>query len=78
MNTFNDVFVAVKKYCDTDAGSKDVKDCFGFIAFNANVPPDNLDFYLNVLQDLGLIKYSRADKTIHLTGFGKMQKRLFA
>jgi hypothetical protein len=52
MNTFNDVFLAVKKYSD----SKEViPDCFAFIAYHSDVHISKLDFYLNCLQDLGLI-----------------------
>lgn len=76
MNAFNSVFLAIKECCNNvNCGGKD---CLAEVSYRSGVPLDRLNFYLNILQDLGLIKYSWDDKTIHLTGFGKMQERLFA
>jgi hypothetical protein len=75
MNNFNQIFLAVKKHC-SDGCSEDGR--FYNISETANVPIEKLDFYLSTLQDLGLIKYSWKNQTIHLTNFGKKQQRLFA
>ena len=75
MNKFNEVFLAVKS-CLKNNEKND--GCFDTVAKLADVPPEKLEFYLNTLQDLSLIKYSAKDKTIKLTTFGKMQERLFA
>ena len=76
MNNFNKVFLSVKKHCGADGINAD-ENCFKMIAEHADIPLDKLNFYLNSLQDLDLIKYSWNDKSIHMTPFGKMHEKLF-
>jgi predicted transcriptional regulator len=75
MNTFNTVFLAVKKYCGKQKKFSG-PDCFKTIAREANISPDKLDSYLKYLQDTGLIKYSTDENYIHLTTFGSKQAKL--
>jgi hypothetical protein len=77
MNRFNNVFLAIKKLCGS-SGKMEHEDCFETLAKEAEIPLVRLEFYLDTLQDLGLIKYSFDDCVIRLTSFGKQQDRLFA
>jgi len=78
MSIFNTIFLAVREYCNRIPVPLPEMNCFEEIAARACVPVDNLEFYLDTLQNLGLIKYSWEKKTIRLTAFGKKQERLFA
>jgi len=76
VNNFNKIFSAIKEYCnDTDTIYKG--DCFSVIARKTDIPVENLEAYLNILKDLGLIKYSWADRKIQLTLGGTMKDKLF-
>jgi len=75
MTIFNTIFLEVKQYC-YEAGMEPDEDCFKTIAERANIPIEQLDFFLNTLQDIGIIKYSWEDKSIYMTSFGKKQERL--
>jgi hypothetical protein len=76
MNNFNNIFLAIKKHCDKDGVLK-APDCFETIAKEVGVPVAKIDFFLNTLQELQLIKYSVSDHYIKLTSFGRKQERLF-
>jgi hypothetical protein len=78
MSIFNTIFLAVREYCNRIPDSRPEISCFEEIAAKAHIPIENLEFYLDTLQNLGLIKYSWEKKTIRLTAFGKKQERLFA
>lgn len=75
MNTFNRVFLAVKKACEKQTKISG-KDCFTTVANEANVPSEHIDSYLKYLQDAGLIRYSTEDSYILLTTFGSRQAML--
>ena len=77
MNPFNTVFLAVKKYCGDTDFIEDVR-CFEAVAIETNISLDRLDMYLDILQDLELIKYSRAKSFIQITALGKQKKELFS
>lgn len=76
MNNFNSIFIIIKKHCGSN-GTIDGPDCFEKIAHEAGIPLNKLDFFLNTLQNLDLIKYSSQEHYIKLTYFGKKQQRLF-
>jgi hypothetical protein len=76
MNKFNDVFLAAKEYYEQCPSISHECD-FEKVANAAGVPPAELDFYLNILQQMGLIKYSiTEDKYLFLTGYGVKTKTL--
>jgi predicted transcriptional regulator len=75
MNNFNKVFLVIKKHCQDQKRIAEI-DCFEAIAREANVPMSRLPLYLHHLQEAGLIKYSIAQKYIHLTLFGKQHDTL--
>lgn len=77
MNAFNVVFLAIKEHSDT---SNDMANeiCVSKIAATANIPADKLDFYLDILKGLGLIRYSKPENLVRLTAFGRKQERLFS
>jgi hypothetical protein len=77
MNNFNTVFRAVKEQCgkaEKIEGSKS----FEAISTAANIPAQRLDFYLETLESVGLIKYSIEKWFIQLTPYGKVKDRIFA
>jgi predicted transcriptional regulator len=75
MNNFNKVFMVVRDQCQKQKKLAEVS-CFEVIAKEASVPLNKLGIYLNHLQDMGLIKYSMADKYVYLTSFGKKHETL--
>ena len=77
MNNFNTVFLAVKRRCQKQQKIAEIS-CFEDIASDAKVPLAKLPLYLNHLQEIGLIKFSIADKYIYLTAFGNKQEKLVA
>jgi len=77
MNNFNKVFLSIKKQCGKQKNLAEINN-FDAIAKEAGVPADKLPLYLNHLQDIGLIKYSLADKFIYLTAFGKKLEKITA
>ena len=76
MHNFINVYKAVKKHCEIE-GFQENKDCFETIAETANVPVSSLGFYMNILQNLGLISYSPGG-AIELTEVGVNKESLFA
>lgn len=76
MNPFNTVFLAVKKHCGDSI--REDKECFEALALATNIPLDRLDLYLNMLQDLELITFSKTRGVIQITALGKKQEELFA
>jgi len=77
MNNFNTVFRAVKEQCkktERIEGAKGFED----ISAAANVPMQRLDFYLETLESVGLIKYSINNWIIQLTPYGMKKDRIFA
>jgi hypothetical protein len=77
MNNFNTVFLAVKEKCG-DAEIIEGSTCFEDISSAANIPLPRLDFYLETLASVGLIKYSTDRRFIQLTPYGKIKDRIFA
>jgi len=77
MNNFDSVFVAVKEQCGTNDAISDQL-CFEKIAKAAKIPLSRIDFYLNTLESVGLIKYSMYDKYVRLTPYGKIKSHVFA
>jgi hypothetical protein len=75
MNNFNKVFLVVKAHCEKQKNLAEVHS-FDAIAREAGVPITKLDMYLDHLQKLDLLRYSREDKYIYLTVFGKKQDLL--
>lgn len=75
MNNFNNVFRAVRDYCNQVNHTDE--DCFKTIAATANVPYEKLDVYLSSLHDLKFINYSYPDNSIELTEAGKKSEKLF-
>ena len=76
MHNFINVYSAVKRHCEVE-GFQENRDCMDTIAETANIPVNNLGFYLNLLQNLGLIAYS-TNGTIELTETGVHKETLFA
>jgi len=76
MKNFNAVFLVVKKYCGESGITGDVA-CFEAIARELDIPVTAVDFYLNALQDLGLVRYSLHEGYIKITPFGQRQEKLF-
>ena len=76
MDNFNAVFLAVKKYCG-EMGITGDANCFHAISEELAVTPDHLDGYLEILQNLGLIRYSTTEVYIKITPFGARQEKLF-
>ncbi len=75
MNTYNEVFMAVKRHCTQQKLIAEI-DCFELIAKETGVPLSKLPSYLNHLQNIGMIKYSMEDRYIHLTTFGMKHDKL--
>lgn len=77
MNNFNVVLNAIRRRCHAIGWS--YCDCFDCIKSDLNPQyHDDIDFYLDFLQDLGLIKYDTENKGISITVKGKFTERLFA
>ena len=75
-NNFNRVFLTIKKHCE-EKPFKPEKAIFETIAIDANVSLFLLQYYLDLLQNLGFIEYSFADNFLCLTSFGKRQAGIF-
>ncbi len=67
---FKKVLSIIKHHCG-DSTSFSHEDCFSKVATDANVPLKQIQLYLDLLQDFGLVKYSMEEKFIELTPFGK-------
>ncbi len=67
---FKKVLATIKHHCGGKT-SFSHEDCFSVVARDANVPLDQIDLYLGLLQDFGLVKYSMTEKFIELTPFGE-------
>jgi hypothetical protein len=77
MSEFNRLFIVIKANCERQKSLAEIS-CFGKIANESGIPVEKLNFYLDKLQQLGLIRYSIPDQYIYLTAFGKKQKQLSA
>ena len=77
MNNFDTVFAAVKEQCGKNDGIEGLKN-FEQICKTAKIPLNRLDFYLNTLESVGLLKYSMDNEYIKLTPYGKMKRKVFA
>jgi hypothetical protein len=76
MNNFNLVLSAIKKQC-IHVNEPD-KECFNAVQSELDISyQENLDLYLDFLQDLGLITYNNKDRSIALTELGSMTKIVF-
>lgn len=73
MTNYNKLFNAIKTECEGQRSFAEISN-FENIAKQAGLPLDKLPVYLNHLQDMGLIKYSIADRYIHLTSAGHKQQ----
>jgi len=77
MNNFDNVFSVVKEQC----GDKEIIEdaaCFDRISEAAHIPSGRIDFYLDTLASIGLIKYSIGNGYIKLTKYGKQKKQVFS
>jgi hypothetical protein len=70
MDSFDRVFFVVKKECEKQKKFAEVYP-LDIIAKDCDIPLTKLGLYLGHLQDLGLLKYSIADKYVYLTSLGK-------
>lgn len=76
MNIFNIVLAAIRRKCQLT--NVPYSDCFDYIKNETEAQyHENLDFYLDFLQDLGLIKYDVSEKIILLTERGRNTETLF-
>jgi predicted transcriptional regulator len=69
MSTFNKVFSTVQQHCllhGSVSGNQD----FRSIALQLAITVERLHFYLDCLQETGVIRYSAQNKTIELTEKG--------
>jgi predicted transcriptional regulator len=76
MSSFNRIFDAVKKHCE-DSGAVTGNNQLQKIAGEAGVTIDRLHFYLECLQETGVIKYNATEKTVTLTEKGAKALRVF-
>lgn len=77
MNIFNILLTAIRRKCIHT--NMPYADCFDYIKEHTELQyHENLDFYLDFLQDLGLIKYSLEDRQITLTERGRATEVLFS
>ena len=77
MNNFDKVSKTIKVYCnDSERPSKAVYEMLSKIAVNEGtfLP---LDFYLETLDSMNLIKFASQEKTISITQKGKDTTNLF-
>ena len=76
MNNFNIVLSAIQKQCIHV--NEPNKDCFEVVRSELDISyHENLDLYLDFLQDLGLIIYNSKEKSIALTELGNITKIVF-
>ncbi len=77
MNNFNKVFLSIKDH-DKKGDLNEDGECFKIVAKDAGIPIGELSFYLEILQELVLISYSRQNRSITLTDKGRKQQTIFA
>jgi len=77
MNKFNSLFLAIKRHSG-DSDKMLLEGCFEQLSEETGIPLIRMEFYLDTLQNPGLIKYSIVTGTIRLTPFGRHLDRLFA
>jgi hypothetical protein len=70
MNNFNKVFLVVKRECEKQKHIAEITS-IDLIAKETSIPVHKLSQYLDHLQQIGVIRYSIADKYIHLTTLGR-------
>lgn len=78
MNNYDVIFTIVKKHCK-QRGAQD-RNCFDKITSEIEFSTDmkHVDFYLDSLQNMGLISYSEFEKSIFLTDKGKRTELIFS
>jgi predicted transcriptional regulator len=76
MSSFNRIFDAVKKHCE-DNGAVTGNSQLRKIAGDAGVTIDRLHFYLECLQETGVIQYNSVEKKVRLTEKGIKALRIF-
>ena len=76
MNNFDIVLTAIRQNCEK--GIVPQSDCFDLVKAELKLKDEEgIDFYLDFLQDLGLIKYNYSNRLITLTERGRHTDRLF-
>lgn len=76
MNIFNVVLAVIRRRCVQV--NVPYSDCLDQIKAEIDVMyHENIDFYLDFLQDLGLIKYNVNERAICLTERGRFTEALF-
>jgi predicted transcriptional regulator len=76
MNNLNKIFGLVQEMCESDSVVESPKK-FQQVAAEAGVTVERLHFYLECLQEIGLVTYSTKRKTIILTEKGKTARYVF-
>jgi predicted transcriptional regulator len=76
MNNFNKILVLVQNHCH-DHHEICSEEKFEKIAGEAGVSLERLHFYLDCLQDIGLIRYIQDGRKISLTSKGVKAKYVF-
>jgi len=56
----------------------DSADCLQKIAKVSKIPIGRIEFYLDTLESIGLIKYSMPNHYVKLTEYGKLKNKVFA
>jgi predicted transcriptional regulator len=75
MSIFNSVFSIVQSHCHEQSVNGDA--LFSIIANDAGIPEHKVHFYLDCLDQIGVISYCAAEKKITLTKKGGRVKRIF-
>jgi hypothetical protein len=76
MNNFNKVFTTVQRSC-TEKGAIEGGNQFQKLAMEVGLPLDRLHFYLDCLNEVGVINYTSRKKAISLTEKGTKVERIF-
>jgi predicted transcriptional regulator len=77
MSNFNKIFALVKKHCIGGSLHPD-ETKFEEIASEAGVTFERLHFYLDCLQEIGMLRYDKKNRKISLTSKGEKAKRIFS
>ena len=75
MSKLNDVFQVIKQLCCKQVRLAEISN-FGSLANKAGIMQRRLYVYLDQLQDMGLIRYSDADRYIYLTEKGRGKEQI--
>ena len=76
MNNFNKIFATVQKQCEKQ-GSVIGSDQFQKMAAETGISIERLHFYLDCLEQTGLIRYSGGKRSIELTEKGANTQNVF-